>query len=117
MLTKLGGIIEKKPWLVVSLVVLVTIGFSLSLPALEFKTDFNDFMPDDEIGLANDRVQEYFGANQLPLFVLVEKKSVNNVISPRAIRDIHSIEQELNSHPKVDGVISITTFLNQICMI
>ncbi len=117
MLKKLGGIIEKKPWLVVSLVVLVTIGFSLSLPALEFKTDFSDFMPDDEIGLANNRVQEYFGTNQLPMFVLVEKKSVNNVISPQAIRDIHYIEQELNSHPKVDGVISITTFLNQICMI
>jgi len=50
MLTKLGGIIEKKPWLVVSLVVLITIGFSLLLPALEFKTDFSDFMPDDEIG-------------------------------------------------------------------
>ena len=117
MLTKLGGIIEKKPWLVVSLVVLVTIGFSLSLPALEFKTDFSDFMPDDEIGLANNRVQDYFGGSQLPMFVLVEKKSVNNIISPQAIRDIYCIEQELNNHPKVDGVISITTFLNPICMI
>jgi len=47
----------------------------------------------------------------------VEKKSVNNVISPQAIRDIHAIEQELNNHPKVDGIISITTFLNPICMI
>lgn len=117
MLTKLGGIIEKKPWLVVSLVILVTIGFSLSLPALEFKTDFSDFMPDDEIGLANNRVQDYFGESQLPMFVLVEKKSVNNVISPQAIRDIYCIEQELNNHPKVDGVISITTFLNPICII
>jgi len=117
MLTKIGGIIEKKPWLVVFLVVLVTIGFSLSLPALEFKTDFSDFMPDDEIGLANNRVQDYFGGSQLPMFVLVEKKSVNNVISPQAIRDIYCIEQELNNHPKVDGVISITTFLNPICMI
>lgn len=117
MLTKLGGIIEKKPWLVVSLVVLITIGFSLLLPALEFKTDFSDFMPDDEIGLANNQVQDYFGGSQLPMFVLVEKKSVNNVISPQAIRDIHAIEQELNNHPKVDGIISITTFLNPICMI
>lgn len=117
MLTKLGGIIEKKPWLVVSLVVLITIGFSLLLPALEFKTDFSDFMPDDEIGLANNQVQDYFGGSQLPMFVLVEKKSVNNVISPQSIRDIHAIEQELNNHPKVDGIISITTFLNPICMI
>ena len=45
MLTKLGRFIEKKPWIVVAVVILITIGFAMFLPSLEFKTDFSDFMP------------------------------------------------------------------------
>ena len=74
MLTVLGRFIEKKPWFVVIIIILITAGFATVLPALEFKTDYRDFMPDDEIFLANSRVFDYFGTSQLPLFLLVEKQ-------------------------------------------
>ena len=93
MLTKLGNAIEKKPWLIISIVVLITIGFSTVLPGLEFKTDFNDFLPDDELVLANSRVQDRFGIGQLPMFVLVEKQRAESAISPQEIREIYFIEK------------------------
>ena len=117
MLTKLGNVIEKKPWFLVSIIVLITIGFSTVLPQIEFKTDFSDFMPDDDITLANNRVQKYFGTNEVPMFALVETKGSSSVITPQIIRDLYQIEQELNDIEKVDGVISIITFLNPICFI
>lgn len=117
MLTGLGGIIEKKPWFVVILVIMVTIGFSLFIPSLEFKTDFNDFLPDDDFVLAFERVQAYYGMNQLPLFLLVKKQQTESTISSQAIREIYYIESELKKLPKVNGTIAITTFLRPVCMI
>ena len=49
MLRVLGNIIEKRPWLVISLVLAITIGFSTLIPGIEMKTDFKEFMPDDEV--------------------------------------------------------------------
>jgi len=117
MLKKLGGIIERRPSVIIFLIIIITIGFSLLLPSLEFKTDFNEFMPDDKIGLANDRVQQYFGVSQFPMFALIEKQNEDNVISPKSLRDMYEIEQKLNDHPKINSVLSITSFINQICFI
>jgi len=41
MLDKLGKIIEKRSWIVVGLILLITIGFSLFLPSLEIETRLN----------------------------------------------------------------------------
>ena len=117
MLNKLGNLIEKKPKVVILLIVLITIGFSLLLPSLEFKTDFSEFLPDDELSLANTRIQEYFGINQMPLFLLVEKDRTSSAITPEALREIDFLERELQKQPKVSGTIAITTFLNPVCLI
>ena len=116
MLTKLGEIIEKKSWLIVILIVIITIGFSIALPALEFKTDFKDFTPDDPAGLANKRIKEYFGSNKRPMFALIEKENTDSVISIEAIKDLYQVEQEISKHPNVQNVISITTFLNLVTL-
>lgn len=117
MLTVLGRFIEKKPWFVVIIIILITAGFATVLPALEFKTDYREFMPDDEIVLANSRVLDYFGASQLPLFLLIEKQRAGSVITPQAIREMYFIEKELKNFPRVNGTISITTFLNPVCLV
>lgn len=117
MLTVLGRFIEKKPWFVVTIIILITIGFSTLLPSLEFKTDFNEFMPDDDIVSANTRVLDYFGMSQLPMFLLVEKQQAENVITPQAIREIYFIENELKKLPKVNGTIAITTLLDPVCLV
>ena len=117
MLTALGRLIEKKPWLIVTVIVIITIGFSTLIPALEFKTDFEEFMPDDELVEANNKVLDNFGVSQLLMFLLVEKQHSESVITPEAIREINYIENELKNLPKVNGTIAITTFLNLVCMV
>ena len=60
MLIRLGKTVEKRPWLIIGIVLMITIGFGSLLPALEMETSTEDFMPDDEIVNANQRVTEYF---------------------------------------------------------
>jgi predicted RND superfamily exporter protein len=117
MLDKLGSFIEKKPWFVIIAVILITIGFSTALPSLEFKTDFNEFFPEDELSNAYEEIQDKFGMSQVPMFALVEKQQTRSTITPQAIREIYYIEKELKKIPKVYGVISLTTFLEPVCLI
>lgn len=117
MLTRLGRIIEKKPWFVIIIIILITIGFSTFLPQLEFKTDFSDFYPDDEIVVANTRIIENFGTTQSPIFLLVEKQRAENMLTPQAIREISFIQNELEKLPEVNGTIAFTTFLNTVCLV
>ena len=113
----LGKFIQKHPWLIVSIILAITIGFSLFIPTLQFKTDFEDFTPDDPIVQANTRIQEYFGENQPLVFILLEKESAESVITIESLRDIWSLNNELQKLPDVDGSFSLITFLDIICLI
>ncbi|MFO7677268.1 MAG: MMPL family transporter [Thermoplasmatota archaeon] len=117
MLKQLGGFIERKPSMVVLIVLLITIGFALFIPSIEFKTDISEFMPDDEITYANERVNKYFGLSSLPIFALVENNKEPSVNTAQSLRDLYTIEQQISNHPDVERFIGITTFLNPVCMI
>ena len=78
MLPLFGRIIQSHPWMVVIVVILITLGFSLFIPSLEFKTDFNEFTPDDEIVKANNRVLDYFGENQQFVFLLFQAEQTDS---------------------------------------
>ncbi len=115
MLKQLGRIIEKKPWLVVILILIITIGFASLIPRLEFKTNFEDFAPDNELVKANGRISEYFGMNQQVMFVLVEKQQTESTITPEALRDQYKIQKEIEKISGVNGSVSITMFVDTIC--
>lgn len=117
MLIVLGKLIERKPWFVITIIILITAGFASLIPAIEFKTDYQQFMPDDELVQANYRILDYFGGSQLPLFLLVESQKTGSVIEPEAIRELSFIENELKKFPHVNVTISIITFLNAICLV
>jgi predicted RND superfamily exporter protein len=117
MLTFLGNLIEKRPWFVVSIIIIITLLFSSTLPSLEFKTDFQEFMPDDDLVKANTRVLENFGISQLPMFLLIEKQQSESVITPEVIREINLVEKELKNLPKVNGTIAITTLIEPVCIV
>ena len=53
MLRILGNIITSKPWFVVIIIIIITIGFSVLLPTLEMQTSMDDFLPDDEADVRN----------------------------------------------------------------
>jgi predicted RND superfamily exporter protein len=115
MLEQLGKIIEKRPWFVVLVIVLITIGFSLFIPSLQFKTNFEDFAPDNELVKANKRVSEYFGMSQQMMFLLIQKEQGNSTITPQALREQYQLQQQLMKNPDVNGSISITMFIDTVC--
>lgn len=114
---KLGKFIQKHPWLVVSIILAITIGFSLFIPTLQFKTDFEDFTPDDPLVQANTRIQDYFGESQPLVFLLLETQDADSVITVESLRDMWSLEHELKELPDVNGSFSLVTFLDIICLI
>lgn len=115
MLNYLGRIIEKKPWFVVFIVIIITIGFAIFIPSLEFKTEFKDFAPDNELVKANNRISKYFGMDQQVVFLFIEKQQAKSTITPEAIRDQYIIQKELEKNPGVSGIFSVTTFLDIVC--
>jgi len=115
MLDQLGRIIEKRPWLVVLIIVLITIGFSVFIPSLEFKTNFEDFAPDNEQVKANSRISEYFGMSQQTVILFIQKEQTESTITPQALRDQYDLQKELAEIPEVNGTISITTFVDVVC--
>ncbi|HWR63646.1 MAG TPA: efflux RND transporter permease subunit [Candidatus Thermoplasmatota archaeon] len=115
MLDQLGRIIEKKPWLVVGIILLITIVFSLFIPSLTFKTNFEDFAPDDEQVKANERIADYFGMNSQTIILYIQKEQTDNILSVQALRDQYKLQKELTSLPEVNSTISIFTFLDPIC--
>jgi predicted RND superfamily exporter protein len=115
MLDQLGRLIEKRPWFVVLVIVLITIGFSLFIPSLTFKTNFEDFAPDNEQVKANDRITEYFGMSKQTMILFIQKEQAESTISVQALRDQYDLQKELTKMPEVNATISIVTFLDPIC--
>ena len=117
MLEYLGRFIEKRPWLVIIVVLIITIGMSTLLPQIEMKTEFEDFMPEEEVIKASDRVTEYFGQNIQTMFLFLEKQKAESILSPEAIREIYFVEKSIKDTKEVNGTVSIITFIDQICQV
>ncbi|UCF49018.1 MAG: MMPL family transporter [Thermoplasmatales archaeon] len=117
MLKSLGRLIEKRPWLVITFVLLITIGFSILIPSIEMKTDYMEFMPDDEVIEAYFRVMTTFGQTQATMFLYLENQQESSTITPKALREQYYIEKELKKLPEVDEALSIITILEQVCFL
>ena len=117
MLRQWGFLIEKHPWIVVSVVLLITVGFSILLPSIEFKTDFSDFSPEDEIVQANNRVMRNFGLFTQLVLIVVNANQAESTITSHALREQYAIQQALLEIPEVTSTISITTFVDAVCQI
>ncbi|MEM4259083.1 MAG: efflux RND transporter permease subunit [Candidatus Thermoplasmatota archaeon] len=115
MLDALGKIIEKKPWLVITLTIIITLVFASFIPSLEFKTNFKDFAPDNEYVRANNRISEYFGMNKQILFLIVEKQQTESILSSQALRDQYVLMQKLKLSPYINSSIGIPFFIDTIC--
>jgi predicted RND superfamily exporter protein len=115
MLDTLGKIIEKRPWFVVSIILIITIIFSFFIPTLTFKTNFEDFAPDSEEVQANQRIAGSFGMSAQTIILYIEKEQANSVIDLQALREQYRLQKELTALPEVESTISIFTFLDPIC--
>ena len=115
MLTILGKTVEKRPWLIIGIIFMITIGLGSLVPALEMETSTEDFMPDNEILNANQRVSEYFGQSGEMLMVFVDKQNAQNVVTSQALKEVNYISNELLQMNKITGVMSVAGFVDMIC--
>ncbi len=115
MFTRLGKIIEHKPYYIILIIIIITLFFSIFAPSLQFKTDFSDFSPNTKIVKANNRITDYFGSAQQAMFLLIGTKDANSVLSPESLQEQYRLEQELLNNSLVNSSISIVTFLDIIC--
>jgi hydrophobe/amphiphile efflux-3 (HAE3) family protein len=117
MLQQWGTIIEKHPWFVVITILIITIGFSTLLPNIQFKTDFSDFSPEDELVRANNRVMRNFGLFTQLVLLVVNTQQAESTITPQALREQHAIQQALLEKSEVTSTFSITTYIDAICQL
>jgi predicted RND superfamily exporter protein len=117
MLKFIGNIIEKHPWLVIGFITFITLGFSIFLPSIEMRTQFSDFMPEDETVNANNRITDYFGKSQQTMFLLVNKNNEESTITPLAIKEQVYIEQQILKIKEVEESTSLNLLIDQICQL
>ena len=117
MLNQFSDIIEKHPLLIVIIILFITIGFSILIPSINIRTNFNDFAPDDEAVKATFRIGNYFSQNYQVMFLYVEKQQTESVITPEALKEQNYIQKELQKNPQIVGIIGISTLVNQICFL
>ncbi len=117
MFKKLAKIIEKKPSAIILVILLITIAFSTLLPQIEMKTEFEDFMPKEEVVKASNRITDYFGRNVQTMFLYINAEESENTLTVNSIREQYQIEKNLIEKSEINGSISIITFLEQICQI
>ncbi len=115
MLDKLGRLIEKQPWLVIGIILMITIGFSTLVPFLDMGTSTEDFMPDDEIVKADQRVADYFGGTDEMLMIYVEKQQADTAVTPEALKEEYFVIKELEKIEEVKGSICVANLVNIIC--
>ena len=117
MLDKLGNFIEKKPWIVIGLILMITIGASTLIPFLDMGTSTEDFMPDDEIVKANQRVTDYFGVTEQLIMIHVNEQNSESTITPNALKEEYKVVKELEKIKEVAASISFANYVNIVCMI
>lgn len=117
MLRQLGNLIEKRPWLVVMVILLITAGFASLIPSLEMKTEFSDFMPEEEHVEAFMKVFNYYGEMQQMMLLYVESPASQNILMPQILKEQKKIQNQLVKLPEIESVVSITTFLDQLCLL
>ena len=113
--TSIGDTIVKHPIAIILLVILLTIGFAINIPSMNMNTSTEDFMPDNDIAKASQRITEYFGENSEPLMILVESDGGNSLLSPESIRMMDHILKTLEEKPEIDGSVGLTNFVGMIC--
>lgn len=138
MLKLIANLVEKRPKTIVITVIVITLIVAFSLvkinvveerdeegntktkvttePAISFKTDIEKFLPDNPLVRANDRVMDYFGEDFLPHVIYAKAKNPeNNVITPKAIREMYNVTVVARELEGVDGSIGLADAINELC--
>ncbi|MBU0497527.1 MAG: MMPL family transporter, partial [Candidatus Thermoplasmatota archaeon] len=117
MLTTIGNLVQHRPWLVIGIILLITIGFGTLLPALQMETTMTNFLPDDPVVNANNRINDYFGMGYEMLMINIKTQTAPSVISPDALRETYHISKQISTKDYIAGVMGVPGFVDTICYI
>ncbi len=138
MLRFIANAVEKRPKAIIITVIIITVLMTASLvnieyveetdesgkkesrlvvePAVSFKTDVDKFLPDNPLVRANERVTEFFGADFFPHIIYARATNPEeNVITPKAIREMYNITDNVRHIDGVDGSLSLAEAINELC--
>lgn len=116
-LDTLGGFIVKKPWIIIGIILIITIGFASLIPSLEMETSTDDFLPDTELVDANERIEDYFGQTGDIVMILVERQSAQNVSTTKALKEEYKVIKDLKNIEVVNNSISLVGFVDIMCQL
>jgi len=117
MLDTLGDVIVKKPWIIIGIILMITLGFASLIPSLEMETSTEDFLPDNELVDANERITDYFGQTGDIVMILVERQNAQNVTTIKALKEEYRVIKELENIDEVNRSLSLVGFVDIICQL
>jgi len=111
----LGRMITRFAAGIVIVILIISMLFALMIPEIEFKTNLNKFLPDNELVRANDRVSDYFGDDSVVHIIHVsEDNSAHDVLTPDALREQYDIYQRCKRRANILDATSIVTLFDTI---
>jgi hydrophobe/amphiphile efflux-3 (HAE3) family protein len=89
--------------------------FALVIPKIEFESNLDSFLPDNELVQAYDRFEDYFGDDYSVHLILVEEDNAqHDVLSPDALREQYDIYERCMKKANVDAVLSIASVFDEL---
>ena len=98
----LGRMITAYAPMVIIVILLISMGFALVIPKIEFQTNLNRFLPDNDLVRANQRVSDYYGdTSAVHLIYAQEDNSADDVLTPDALQEQYEIYKKcVDKHSK-----------------
>lgn len=111
----LGRQITSYAPVIIIAILLISMGFALAIPNIEFKTNLTRFLPDNELVRANDRVNEYFGDDfAVHLIYIEEENTASDVLSADALKEQFDIYQRCKNRANIEDVVSIVSIFDSV---
>ena len=103
MFEKLSMVIVKKPLSVLTFAVLITIFFSVFIPSVQFDSNLEHFVPENDVMKAQEKVNNYFGEGYSVHMIYT---SSDNVLDAKSLREEYAVIENASSVRGVEEVIS-----------
>ncbi len=99
----------------IGLVLAITLLFGSFLPSLEMQTSMDDFLPQDEVVQAQERITNLFGEPSEMIMIHVSTQQAQSILDPDALREQYRLSYIFDEFPETVGTISVAGFVDTFC--
>ena len=118
MLEPVKRAIETKHKHVLFIIVTLTLIFSIFLPSVEFRTNIEEFYPENDAVKADNTIKDYFGKDPSLQYIYITPKEdssgtgTDTVLSLQALQEEYNITSRVREIDGVVGTISVAEYFN-----